>query len=107
MTDSPRALAESIRAFGQAAIRLSSAAAHGQEVQYLKPAAPSKRGETPEKAKGGISRPTEDIAMDERRLRLRASVISADLVMEELTEKANAAADELVSALDDWAGVRA
>lgn len=99
--------ADRIRSAGEALIRLVDTLAHAEEVQYLRPVGPSTREDTPERAQGGVSRPTEDIALDERRLRVRAGVISAELLLDELAQSANASADELTAALLDWAGPRA
>lgn len=101
------ATAATIRAMGAAVTKLADHLAHAEEVQYLKPAAPSTRADTPDKAKGGISRPTEEIATDPRRLRVRSAVIAAEVLAEDITVKANEKADELAAALVDWAGVRA
>ncbi|WDS51685.1 hypothetical protein SEA_BARNSTORMER_48 [Microbacterium phage Barnstormer] len=99
--------AERIRTTGDAVTRLVHALAHAAEVQYDRPAGPSTRGESPERAKGGVSRPTEDIAMDERRLKLRAAVIEAELELEGMEATALEQATRLEDALTEWAGVRA
>ncbi|WDS52077.1 hypothetical protein SEA_CARON_51 [Microbacterium phage Caron] len=99
--------AERIRTTGEAVTRLVHALAHAAEVQFDRPAGPSTRGETPERAKGGVSRPTEDIATDERRLRLRAAVLEAELELEGMETTALATATKLEDALTGWAGVRA
>ncbi|QOI66961.1 hypothetical protein SEA_GARDENSTATE_49 [Microbacterium phage GardenState] len=96
-----------IRSMGEAVIHLADSLAHAEEVQYLKPAAPSTRQDTPEKAKGGVSRPTEDIALDPRRLALRARVIEAEQLTDGISARAEAAANALDAALREWAGQRA
>lgn len=99
--------ADLIRSSGDALVRLGTALAHAADVQWSPPAAPSKRNETPEKAKHTISNPTVDTALDERRLRVRAAVIEGETTLEAIIEQAHDAATSLEAAFTEWAGVRA
>ena len=99
--------AEAIRTLAENVTELADALAHAEEVQWLRPAAPSLRQETTEKAKGGISNPTADITADERRLRVRAAVITGEVVAQSIAQDAATAAATLRAAVTDWAGVRA
>lgn len=99
--------AEAIRVLGESVTELADALAHAEEVQWLRPAAPSLRQETSEKAQGGISNPTADITADARRLRVRAAVISGEMAAAEIAERARYEAEELRAAVTEWAGVRA
>ncbi|MDR6868757.1 hypothetical protein J2Y69_003381 [Microbacterium resistens] len=99
--------AEAIRTLGESVTELADALAHAEEVQWLQPAGPSTRQETPEKGKGGISNPTADTTADARRLRVRAAVITAELEVANIHSRAVTAAKELRAAVTDWAGVRA
>lgn len=98
---------EALRKLGESVTEFADALAHAEEVQYLRPAAPSLRQETTEKAKGGISNPTADITADERRLRVRAAVISGEIGAQRIATTADELARELRAAVTDWAGVRA
>lgn len=99
--------AEAIRTMGEAVTELADALAHAEEVQWLRPAAPSLRQETSEKSQGGISNPTADITADARRLKVRAAVISGELEAANIHSRAVTAAKELRAAVTEWAGVRA
>ncbi|WP_336628481.1 MULTISPECIES: DUF7169 domain-containing protein [unclassified Microbacterium] len=99
--------AEALRTLGEAVTEFADALAHAEEVQWLRPAAPSLRQETSEKAKGGISNPTADITADERRLRVRAAVITGEVVAQSVTQDLATSATTLREAVTDWAGVRA
>ncbi|AWY04886.1 hypothetical protein PBI_FLOOF_50 [Microbacterium phage Floof] len=99
--------AEAIRTLGESVTELADALAHAEEVQWLRPAGPSMRQETSEKAKGGISNPTADITADTRRLRVRAAVISGEIGAQRIADEAAKLAGELREAVTDWAGVRA
>lgn len=96
-----------IRQTASAATRLAKALVRAADVQYLRPAGPSTRGEDPARSKGTISNPTMDIATDERRLALRAAVIEGELLFEKFIADAHQASERLEAALLDWAGTRA
>lgn len=99
--------AEAIRSLGESVTELADALAHAEEVQWLRPAAPSLRQETSEKGKGGIPNPTADITADARRLKVRAAVISGELAAQRIAQEALTAASQLRLAVAEWAGVRA
>ncbi|WP_424936632.1 MULTISPECIES: DUF7169 domain-containing protein [Bacteria] len=104
MTLSPAAR---IRAAGSALVILCKEYAKTIGLDYLPPLGPSKRLDTPERGSGGVSRPTEDTATDERRLRLRAAVLETEVALEDISETATNAARSLTDARDAWAGIRA
>lgn len=103
MIQTPTA-AERIRDAGSAIVTLCKEYAKTVGLDYLRPLGPSKRLDSSEKASGGISRPTEDIATDERRLRLHAAVVETEVVLEQITQQATGAAASIVAARDNWAG---
>ncbi|GEB46977.1 hypothetical protein MTE01_29220 [Microbacterium testaceum] len=96
-----------IRSAGASLIRLGENLGHAADVQWLPPAAPSKRNDTAERASGLVSNPTLDTATDERRLKVRAAVIEAETLLERMRGTADDAADRLEAALQGWAGERA
>ena len=82
-------------------------------VQYEAPPRPSRAGgthadtqaaagEPSEKAKGGIGNPTLDIVADERRLKLRAAVVDAELEFRRSTLRLRAKAIALDEAIAEW-----
>lgn len=99
--------AATIREMGEAVAELADALAHAEEVQWLRPAAPSLRQETSEKAQGGISNPTADITADARRLQVRAAVITGELEAQRIAAVARSQAENLRAVVTEWAGVRA
>ncbi len=93
----------------RAAVLLVDAAA----VQWSAPPRPSRAGgidaataaaagEPTEKAKGTVSNPTLDIVADERRLRVRAAVIAAEVEFADTSARMVACAAELDAALAAW-----
>lgn len=96
-----------IRATGAALVRLGVALGKAASVQWLPPAAPSKRGDTTERSAGIISNPTLDTATDERRLKVRAAVIEAESFLEDTASRADSVAEKLTDAFHGWAGERA
>lgn len=98
---------QTIRQLGEAVIRLANALAQAESVQYDRPAAPSIRETDPSRrAFGIVSNPTHDTATDSRRLRLRAAVVSGELIGSELAAKAHEAATELEASFEAWGGSR-
>lgn len=95
----------------RAAVSLVNAAA----VQWEAPPRPSRVGgidpataasasEPTERAKGTISNPTLDITANERRLKVRAAVIQAEVELAAFTRRADELADALDEALAEWSG---
>lgn len=93
----------------RAAVSLVDAAA----IQWEAPPRPSRAGginpddaasasEPTERAKGTISNPTLDIVANERRLRVRAAVVSAEAEFAETSARMHAIADNLDAALAAW-----
>lgn len=74
-------LSESIDRLAATAPGFARALAEAESVQWEIPATHSARDDTTERA-SGISDPTPRVALDERRLRVRAAVIEGERILE-------------------------
>lgn len=96
--------ASRIRTAGDALVRLARSYARAVAVQFARPLAPTLRDDTTERASGGKSDPTGDVASDARRLRLRAAVIAGEQALDSITSTATSAADDVDRAVAEWEG---
>lgn len=92
------------RAVSEACTDLASVAEEAAEFQWRAAPIPRPRDDTSERAKGGHSDPTSTIALDDRRLALRAAILGALRDLDKARSRASAAAAHVREALDQWHG---
>ena len=57
-------------------------------------------------SKGGVSDTTSQVALDPKRLRLRAAVLAAERVLKEVTEEVSKTNDNLIKAIEAFESVK-
>jgi hypothetical protein len=98
---------------GAACQRAAVALVDAASIQWSAPPRPSRAGginpddaasatEPTERARGTISNPTLDIVANERRLKVRAAVVTAEAEFVSVTARMHELADELDKAREEW-----
>lgn len=84
-------LPEIVRSVAEEALELASLLDRAQGVQWSPAPIPRPRVDTTERSRGGHGDPTADIALDDRRLAVRAAVVSAEVALEKAVREMTAA----------------
>lgn len=98
------AIAESVKALASSVTPLVESYLDAETVQWSAAPRSAARGDTTERAKGVRSDPTPAVALDEKRLRVRAAVIGAERAIEDSTRSLRAADTALRVAVAEWRG---
>lgn len=93
-----------VRRVTEEALTLADLLAVAQDAQWKASPAPKPREDTTERSKGGHSDPTPQIALDERRLALRAAVLTAEVALEAAVETLTKERRALEVSLNKWSG---
>lgn len=101
---SPSPLPEPLRSFVAASLRVSRLLGQAQAVQWSPAPIPRPREDTTERSKGGHSDPTVATVFDERRLTVRAAVLTAETVLRDARLALDEAEATLARAVDGWSG---
>ena len=75
-----------------------------EDAQWQQAPYASSRDEARIRGKGTVTDPTSSIALDGRRLRLRAAVVQAERELAETLKRLHQTHDRLEKSLDRWAG---
>lgn len=93
-----------VRSFAEEALRLSHSLAKADAIQWEAAPIPRPSDDTTQRAKGGHGDPTPSIALDERRLAVRAQYDAAASVLVMAQATVAAARRDLDAAIDAWEG---
>lgn len=97
-------LAASVKALAASVTPLVESYLDAETVQWSAAPVSRARADTTERAKGVRSDPTVAVALDPKRLRVRAAVIGADRALEDATRALAAADSALRVAVAEWRG---
>lgn len=95
---------DTLEKFGAGYLRLRALISDSSEAQWMMGMTPPRPEDTTERSKGVTNDPTPTIVMDERRIRLRASVIEAEDAIAKASQTLRAAVHHLERALSAWQG---
>jgi len=104
MTRTPRPLPQIVEDVTAEALALASALAAAEAIQWSPSQSPKPRDDTSERARGGHGDPTLATVVDDRRLAVRAAVVSGHVEIEKLLPILRAAREEVQEAVDRWHG---
>lgn len=93
-----------LRRIAASAADLTRTLVEAEDIQWQPSLTPKPREDTTERSKGGISDPTSAIVADDRRLAVRAAVISAEQALGDTERALVIARADLERAIDRWAG---
>lgn len=93
-----------VRRHAELALRVASALSTIEDAQYQTAQAGAPRGESLGIRSPGVSDPVGDLAADERRLRLRATAVGAELTLERTAQALERALLALERATTRWSG---
>jgi hypothetical protein len=97
-------IAPAVKALASAVTPLVESYLDAETVQWSAAPATRARADTTERSKGVRSDPTPAIALDEKRLRVRAAVIGAERAIEDSTRVLREADTTLRQAVAEWRG---